>query len=87
MPSSAQSSPTLVSGLRDRSEAPSATNLQALVGRLERMRSLGVEPDRARRIQGAHYALIARVAGLSSLTRPQTFSGTLSLHVPRKFHD
>ena len=50
--------------IRDWSEAPSATNLKALVERLERMRSLGVEPDRARRIHGARYAVIARVAGL-----------------------
>ena len=50
--------------IRDWSEAPSATNLKTLVERLERMRSLGVEPDRARRIRGAHCAVIARVADL-----------------------
>ena len=50
--------------IRDWSEAPSATNLKALVERLDRVRSLGIEPERARRIHGARYAVIARVAGL-----------------------
>lgn len=50
--------------IRDWSEAPSASNLKALVERLDRVRSLGIEPDRARRIHGARYAVIARVAGI-----------------------
>lgn len=50
--------------IRDWSEAPSATNLKALVERLDRVRSLGIELERARRIHGARYAVIARVAGL-----------------------
>lgn len=50
--------------IRDWSEAPSAANLKALVERLERVRALGIEPDRGRRIHGARYAVIARVAGI-----------------------
>lgn len=50
--------------LRDWSEAPSASNLKALTERLDRVRALGIEPDRARRIHGARYAVIARVAGI-----------------------
>ncbi|WP_242121280.1 Tn3 family transposase [Sphingomonas lacusdianchii] len=50
--------------IRDWSEAPSASNLKALVERLDRVRALGIEPDRARRIHGARYAVIARVAGI-----------------------
>lgn len=55
---------TDIGWIRDWSEAPSATNLKALVERLDRVRSLGIEPDRARRIHGARYAVIARVAGI-----------------------
>ena len=50
--------------VRDWSEAPSASNLKALVDRIDRVRLLGIEPDRARRIHGARYAVIARVAGI-----------------------
>lgn len=50
--------------IRDWPEASAATNLKALVERLERVRPLGVEPDQARRIHGARYAVIARVAVL-----------------------
>ena len=50
--------------IRDWSEAPSASNLKALVERLDRVRSLGIETDRARRIHGARYAVIARIAGI-----------------------
>ena len=50
--------------VRDWSESPSASNLKALVERLDRVRALGIEPDRARRIHGARYAVIARVAGI-----------------------
>ncbi len=50
--------------VRDWSESPSASNLKALVERLDRVRALGIEPDRARRIHGARYAVITRVAGI-----------------------
>ena len=50
--------------IRDWSEAPSAANLKALVERLNRVRALGIESDRARRVHGARYAVIARVAGI-----------------------
>ena len=50
--------------IRDWSEAPSAANLKALVERLNHVRALGIEPDRARRIHGARYAVIARIAGI-----------------------
>jgi len=55
---------TDIGWIRDWSEAPSASNFKALVERLDRVRSLGIEPDRARRIHGARYAVIARVAGI-----------------------
>ena len=50
--------------IRDWSEAPTAANFKAIVGRLDRVRSLKVEPERARRIHAARYAVIARVAGI-----------------------
>ena len=50
--------------VRDWSEAPTSANFKAVVERLDRVRSLEVEPDRARRIHAARYAVIARVAGI-----------------------
>jgi hypothetical protein len=45
-------------------EAPNAAKLKALIERLDHVRSLGIEPDRARRIHGARYAVIVRIAGI-----------------------
>jgi hypothetical protein len=50
--------------IREWSEAPTAANFKAVVERLDRVRSLEVEPERARRIHAARYAVIARVAGI-----------------------
>ncbi len=49
---------------RDWPEAPGASNLKALVERLDHIRILGIEPDRARRIHASRYAVIAREAGI-----------------------
>ena len=65
---------TGIGWIRDWSEAPSPTNLKALVDRLERVRSLGIEPDRARRIHGARYTVIARVAGIVTAQHLRRFA-------------
>lgn len=50
--------------IRDWPEAPGASNLKALVERLDHVRALGIEPDRARRIHASRYAVIAREAAI-----------------------
>lgn len=50
--------------LREWPEAPTASNLKAIAERLSRVRSLRIEPERARRIHAARYSVIARVANI-----------------------
>jgi TnpA family transposase len=52
--------------VREWPEAPSANNLKALLERLKYIRSLQIEADRARRIHGSRYAVIAREAAIMS---------------------
>ncbi len=55
---------TRLGWIREWPEAPSAANLKGIVERLDAVRGLGIEPDRARRIHAARYAVIARTAGI-----------------------
>jgi len=55
---------TRLGWIREWPEAPSAANLKGIVERLDAVRGLRIEPDRARRIHAARYAVIARTAGI-----------------------
>ena len=55
---------TLLAHIRDWPEAPGASNLKAIIDRLARVRAIGVEPDRARRIHANRYGVIAREAAI-----------------------
>ena len=55
---------TRLGWIREWPEAPSAANLKGIVERLDAVRGLGIEPDRARRIHAARYAVLARTAGI-----------------------
>jgi TnpA family transposase len=46
--------------IRDWPEAPGASNLKAIVERLDYVRNIGIEAERARRIHASRYAVIAR---------------------------
>lgn len=50
--------------IRDWPEAPGAGNLKAIVERLDHVRGLGIEAERARRIHASRYAVIAREAAI-----------------------
>jgi hypothetical protein len=52
--------------LRDWPESPAPANLLKLIERLDFVRALGIEPDRARRIHQARYAAIVRESGIIS---------------------
>ena len=57
---------TALAWLREWPEAPSAGNLKAVLERLEHIRALRLEADRARRIHANRYAVIAREAAIMS---------------------
>ncbi|EIM30400.1 Tn3 family transposase [Microvirga lotononidis] len=57
---------TPLAWLRDWPEAPTQKNLASIVERLGVVRSLGVEPDRERRVHRARYAGIARETAILS---------------------
>ncbi len=50
--------------MRDWSESPSASNLKGIIDRLDKVRAVGIESDRLRRIHAARYTVIARTAGI-----------------------
>ena len=50
--------------IRDWPEAPGAGNLKAIVERLDHVRNIGIEAERARRIHASRYAVIAREAAI-----------------------
>lgn len=57
---------TNLSWIREWPEAPSAGNLKALIERLDNIRTLQVEADRARRVHASRYAVISREAAIMS---------------------
>ena len=57
---------TRLAWLREWPEAPGAGNLKAVLERLDHVRSLAIEPDRARRVHASRYAVIAREAAIMS---------------------
>lgn len=57
---------TRLAWVREWPEAPSAGNLKALLERLNHLRTLAIEPNRARRVNASRYAVIAREAAIMS---------------------
>lgn len=57
---------TRLAWLREWSEAPSASNLKAVLERLEYVRGIGIEPSRGQRIHSSRYGVIAREAAIMS---------------------
>ena len=55
---------TTLAWLREYPEAPSASNLAAVIDRLETTRGLGIEPERARTIHANRYVVMAREAAI-----------------------
>ncbi len=57
---------TALAWIREWPEAPSAANLKALIERLDHVRALGVQSDRAQRVTVSRYGVIAREAAIMS---------------------
>ena len=57
---------TVLAWIRQWPEAPSASNLKAVLRRLDVVRRIGMEPDRSRRIHRARYGVIAGEAAIMS---------------------
>jgi hypothetical protein len=57
---------TTLSWLREYPESPSASNLTAVIERLDFVRGLAIEPDRARTIHTNRYAVMARESAIMS---------------------